>query len=201
MAVNELTVTVVGWVGSDPVRYLGDDGQVPFTKFRLASTPRVYDRDQDGYVDADTSWFTVKTFRHLALNVADAVRRGEPVVVHGRLRLVDWVAPDGRPRTTAELTADAVGHDLSRGTTRFTRTVHATRGPGGPGGPGGPDEDGGPGDAGESRDGAGECRDGVVDALGTPAGEPAPVDLSLAVELPDDDPLGDELARAERLTA
>ncbi|WP_147796160.1 single-stranded DNA-binding protein [Cellulomonas sp. Y8] len=191
MAVNELTVTVVGWVGSDPVRYLGDDGQVPFTKFRLASTPRVYDRDQDGYVDADTSWFTVKTFRHLALNVADAVRRGEPVVVHGRLRLVDWVAPDGRPRTTAELTADAVGHDLSRGTTRFTRTVHATRVPGGPGGP---DEDGGPGDADEDRD-------GVVDASGTPAGEPAPVDLSLAVELPDDDPLGDDLARAERLTA
>lgn len=191
MAVNELTVTVVGWVGSDPVRYLGDDGQVPFTKFRLASTPRVYDRDQDGYVDADTSWFTVKTFRHLALNVADAVRRGEPVVVHGRLRLVDWVAPDGRPRTTAELTADAVGHDLSRGTTRFTRTVHATRGPGGPGGPG---EDAGSGDADEDRD-------GVADASGTPAGEPAPVDLSLAVELPDDDPLGDGLARAERLTA
>lgn len=188
MAVNELTVTVVGWVGSDPVRYLGDDGQVPFTKFRLASTPRVYDRDQDGYVDADTSWFTVKTFRHLALNVADAVRRGEPVVVHGRLRLVDWVAPDGRPRTTAELTADAVGHDLSRGTTRFTRTVHAMRGPGAGG------EDGGPGDAAEDRD-------DVAGGSGAEAGEPVPVDLSRAVELPDDDPLGAGVVRADRLTA
>ncbi|MBW0253641.1 single-stranded DNA-binding protein [Cellulomonas sp. PS-H5] len=199
MAVNELTVTVVGWVGSDPVRYLGDDGQVPFTKFRLASTPRVYDRDQDGYVDADTSWFTVKTFRHLALNVADAVRRGEPVVVHGRLRLVDWVAPDGRPRTTAELTADAVGHDLSRGTTRFTRTVHATRGSDGPGGPGdaaGPGGADGPDRAGEDRDGhRGDGR------ASDPDGELVPVDVSQAVELPDDDPLGDELAPAERLTA
>lgn len=181
MAVNELTVTVVGWVGSDPVRYLGDDGQVPFTKFRLASTPRVYDRDQDGYVDADTSWFTVKTFRHLALNVADAVRRGEPVVVHGRLRLVDWVAPDGRPRTTAELTADAVGHDLSRGTTRFTRTVHAAQATGG-GGAGGPAADG-------------EGGAGSAERVATP------VDVSGAVELPDDDPLAQDGVPADALTA
>lgn len=183
MAVNELTVTVVGWVGSDPVRYLGDDGQVPFTKFRLASTPRVYDRDQDGYVDADTSWFTVKTFRHLALNVADAVRRGEPVVVHGRLRLVDWVAPDGRPRTTAELTADAVGHDLSRGITRFTRTVHAAQATGGGG-------DGAGGPAADDEGGAGAA-----------ASEVTPVDVSRAVELPDDDPLGRDGVPADALTA
>jgi len=162
MAVNELTVTVVGWVGSDPVCYR-DDGQVPFTKFRVASTPRVYDRDQDGYVDADTSWFTVKAFRHLALNVAEAVRRGEPVVVHGRLRLVDWVTPDGQPRTTAELTADSVGHDLARGTTRFTRTVHGPRTAGAEPGGGGSDAE-----AGASRP-----RGGVVDVTG-------------AVELPDD---------------
>lgn len=180
MAVNELTVTVVGWVGSDPVQYRGEDGQVPFTKFRLASTPRVYDREQDGYVDADTSWFTVKTFRHLALNVAEAVRRGEPVVVHGRLRIVDWVAPDGRARTTAELTADAVGHDLSRGTTRFTRTVHVTRGPGAPGAE--PEDE--PGEEG---------------ALGEH--DLGPVDLSRAVELADDDPVPADVPTADRLTA
>jgi len=171
MAVNELTVTVVGWVGSDPVRYTGEDGQVPFTKFRVASTPRVYDRDQDGYVDADTSWFTVKTFRHLALNVAESVRRGEPVVVHGRLRLVDWVAPDGRPRTTAELTADAVGHDLSRGTTRFMRTVRTT---------------------GRTADGADvppEPEDGADDDAGAGGPGAEVVDVSRAFELADDDPL------------
>jgi single-strand DNA-binding protein len=198
MAVNELTVTVVGWVGSDPVQYLGDDGHVPFTKFRLASTPRVYDRDQDGYVDADTSWFTVKTFRHLALNVAEAVRRGEPVVVHGRLRLVDWATPDGRSRTTAELTADAVGHDLSRGTTRFTRTVHVARGPGGAGDDGDADV---AGDGGAGAADAGAPGGRGTGAGGTGAGEPAPVDLSRAVELPDDDPLAGEEPRAEPLTA
>jgi len=196
MAVNELTVTVVGWVGSDPVQYLGDDGQVPFTKFRLASTARVYDRDQDGYVDADTSWFTVKTFRHLALNVAEAVRRGEPVVVHGRLRLVDWATPDGRSRTTAELTADAVGHDLSRGTTRFTRTVHVARGAGGVG------DDGGAGDPGAGGDdGAGAGGPGGPGGNGAAAGESAPVDLSRAVELPDDDPPAGDVSPAEPLTA
>lgn len=177
MAVNELGVTVVGLVGSDPTCYRGDEGQVPFTRFRLASTPRVYDREQDAYVDGGTSWFTVKTFRQLALNVAECVRRGEPVLVHGRLRLVDWVTPEGQHRTTGEITADSVGYDMNRGTSRFTRTVH------------GPQP--GPQDAAQA---------GGADAGPAPAGPagPAadgPVDLSGAVVLEDDDP-GDRVAGA-----
>ncbi|NKY08210.1 single-stranded DNA-binding protein, partial [Cellulomonas hominis] len=124
MAVNELSLTVVGWVGSEPTLHVNDEGRVPFTKFRLASTPRVYDREQDAYVDAPTNWFTVKAFRSLASNVAASVRRGDPVVVHGRLRLDDWTSPEGHTRTTAELVAEAVGHDLGRGRTDFMRTVH-----------------------------------------------------------------------------
>lgn len=124
MAVNELSLTVVGWVGSEPTLHVNDEGRVPFTKFRLASTPRVYDREQDAYVDAPTNWFTVKAFRSLASNVAASVSRGDPVVVHGRLRLDDWTSPEGHTRTTAELVAEAVGHDLGRGRTDFMRTVH-----------------------------------------------------------------------------
>lgn len=127
MAINEIGLTVVGWAGSEPTLYLREDGQVPFAKFRLASTPRVYDRAQDAFVDGPTSWFTVKAFRALAQNVTASIRRGDPLVVHGRVRLVDWVAPDGHTRTTAELTAESVGHDLTRGTTRFMRTVHEAR--------------------------------------------------------------------------
>ncbi|MBD3780008.1 MAG: single-stranded DNA-binding protein [Micrococcales bacterium] len=172
MAVNELSLTVVGWVGNEPTLYLGEDGQVPFTKFRLGSTPRLYDREQDAYVDAATSWFTVKAFRHLAQNVAASIRRGDPVVVTGRVRLVDWVAPDGHTRTTAELTADTVGHDLTRGTTRFARTVHEQRG--------------GPGDA---SGGAADRTDG--EHAGAVARGAGPVDVSGAVVLDDetaDDP-------------
>jgi len=175
MAVNELSLTVVGWVGSEPTLHVNDEGRVPFTTFRLGSTPRVYDRDQDAYVDAPTNWFTVKAFRALAGNVAASVRRGEPVVVHGRLRLDEWTTPEGHPRTTAELVADTVGHDLGRGRTQFARTVHeqagaATSGSGRAGTPGGA-------------------------AGGTPAGEEAGrlVDVSGATVL-DDVPPGPEAA-------
>jgi single-strand DNA-binding protein len=180
MAVNELDLTVIGWVGSEPVCFRGDDGQVPFTRFRLASTPRVYDREHDAYVDGLTSWFTVKAFRHLARNVAESVRRGDPVLVHGRLAVTEWAAADGTVRTTAELTADAVGHDLSRGTTRFARTVHEVPGAGGvPGAaPGGP----GAHTPGASRVDGGGGPDGVGDSAAT-AGLP---DLTGAEVLEDD---------------
>lgn len=137
MAVNELNLTVIGWVGNEPTHYPGTQGQVPFTSFRLASTARVYDRVQDAFVDSGTSWFTVKSFRDLARNVGESVRRGDPVVVHGRLTMAEWVSPDGQVRVTAELVADSVGHDLARGTTRFTRVLHDARA--GRGGDGGPD--------------------------------------------------------------
>ena len=147
MAVNELDVTVVGWVGNEPLYHQGEGGQVPFTRFRVASTPRVYDKARDVYVDGVTSWFTVKAFRNLAVHVAESLRRGDPVLVHGRLAMVEWVAADGNARTTAEITADSVGHDLARGSTRFKRT--AREGGDGPGGDGpGGERHGGDGPAG-----------------------------------------------------
>ena len=180
MAVNELGITVIGLVGSDPVCYRGGEGQVPFTRFRLASTPRVYDREQDAYVDAGTSWFTVKAFRQLALNVAECVRRGEPVVVHGRLRLVDWVTPEGQQRTTGEITAESVGYDMSRGTVRFTRTVH------------GPTAEGAEGAAAAGGAGAGA---GVAGPGTGGDAHDLPVDVSGAQVLEDGDP-GDRVPEA-----
>lgn len=194
MAVNDTDITVVGWVGSDPLHVTGDAGQVPFARFRVASTPRMYDREHGTYVDGRTSWFTVKVFRQLARNVAESLRRGEPVIVHGRLQMVDWVAADGTTRTTAEVTADAVGHDLARGQTRFTRSVHdpaaaaaATAGAGGPGaGDPGVDEGGAPDDGGGHREGHGDVPVGGHGDGGGPDGPVRLVDVSAATVLEDD---------------
>lgn len=180
MAVNEIGVTVVGWAGNEPTLYLREDGQVPFAKFRLASTPRVYDRAQDAFVDGPTSWFTVKAFRTLARNITASIRRGDPLVVHGRVRLVDWVAPDGHTRTTAELTAESVGHDLTRGTTQFMRTVHEGRATDGSGrGAPGPDSSTGAAGPEEAPGQAGDDGEGRLRVAG-------PVDLSGSLVLPDD---------------
>lgn len=136
MAFNDVDVTVAGWVGNDPRHYPGQDGQVPYTQLRLARTRRSFDREHNAYVDAGTDWFTVKVFRDVATNVSESLRRGEPVVVHGRLHLDEWTSADGQERTTATIVATAIGHNLALGTSRFVRTIRGSGGGSG-GGPAG----------------------------------------------------------------
>jgi single-strand DNA-binding protein len=71
-------------------------------------------------VDNGTNWYTVTAFRQLALNTNSSLRKGERVVVSGRLRMRDWTAGE-RAGTSIEIDADAIGHDLSWGTASFTR--------------------------------------------------------------------------------
>ncbi|WP_273651633.1 single-stranded DNA-binding protein [Cellulomonas fimi] len=121
MSTHSLDLTLVGWVGSD-VRHFNAPGTVPFTSFRMASTRRWFDRREGAWRDGRTEWFTVKIWRSGALNVAESLRKGDPVVVHGRLSTEEWQADDG-PRTSLVVEASAVGHDLTFGTARFARTV------------------------------------------------------------------------------
>ena len=123
MSTNELTLTLVGWLGAEPRHYPGLGGATPFTSFRMASTRRVFDRERGAWTDGRTEWFTVKCWRAAARNVAESLRKGDPVVVHWRLSTDEWAAPEGT-RTTLVLDAIAIGPDLSYGTARFARTVH-----------------------------------------------------------------------------
>jgi single-strand DNA-binding protein len=123
MAANEVGITVSGWVGSDPRYYPGQEGSTPYTSFRLGTTRRVFDREQGRYVDSRTDWYTVKAFRSTATNVSESIRRSDPVVVQGRLEIEDWETAEGRIRTTPTLVAAALGHDLTKGTSRFVRTI------------------------------------------------------------------------------
>ena len=87
--------------------------------FRLAVTARRYSSADSKVVDAETSWYTVTCWRGLAENAVSSLAKGQGVVVQGRLRVRDFVH-EGQPRTSADLTADALGHDLTWGTTAFT---------------------------------------------------------------------------------
>ena len=113
MSTNELTMTLVGWVATEPRQYTGA-GTTPFASFRMASTRRYFDRAQNTWVDGRTEWFTVKAWRQQALNVAASLRKGDPVLVHGRLGTEEWTAPEGT-RTSLVLEALAIGPDLTFG--------------------------------------------------------------------------------------
>lgn len=117
---NETIVTLQGWVGGDvSVRQAGD-AQV--ASFRLGATPRRFSRRTGEWTDGETQWFTVNAWRALGENVAASVRRGDAVVVHGRLNASTWVSSAGTEVTSFEVEALLVGHDLARGTSSFSKT-------------------------------------------------------------------------------
>jgi len=115
------TITLTGLVATMPKHVVTSDG-LSITNFRLASTQRRYDRTQQKWIDGDTNWYTVTSFRQLATNVITSVQKGQRVLVTGRLRIRDW-ATDEKRGTNVEVDADAIGHDLTWGTAVFTRST------------------------------------------------------------------------------
>jgi single-strand DNA-binding protein len=67
-----------------------------------------------------TSFYDVACFRRLADHVAGSVVRGDPVIVHGRLRMREW-QKDDRKGKDAQIVASHIGHDLAYGVSSFRR--------------------------------------------------------------------------------
>lgn len=114
------TVTAAGIVATTP-RHVQTDEGLDITSFRLASNRRRYDDELQQWVDVDTNWYSVVAFRALAANAEKSLRKGDRVVVSGRVRIRDWEHDSGSG-TSVEVEADALGHDLLWGTTTYTRS-------------------------------------------------------------------------------
>ena len=116
---NDTQMTVVGNVVESPKLRRTRSGHF-VASFRLASTPRRYDREQGSWVDGGTLFVTVTCWRALAENAVQSLRKGQPVVVLGRYCQRDY-EKDETVRTAYELEASAIGHDLSRGVSSFQK--------------------------------------------------------------------------------
>ena len=123
---NETLITLQGYVGGDVRIRAAGDSQV--ATFRVGCTPRRFSKKEDGWVDGDTQWYAVNCWRALGEHVERSVRRGDPVVVHGRLSAQTWTNTAGLEVTSYEVDAVFVGHDLNRGTSAFTKTPRAAAG-------------------------------------------------------------------------
>ncbi len=115
---NDTQITFCGWVGSD-VSLAEVAPGAPVATFRVGSTPRRFRAGR--WEDGPTAWFTVKAWRALAEQVHESVRTGDPVIVQGRLVADVWEREDGTTSTRYVVVAHAVGHDLNRGTSAFTK--------------------------------------------------------------------------------
>lgn len=122
--VNEIEVTLRGHVGHEP-SLLVSAGKQPFLRLNVASTPRVRSREGE-WGDGTTQWFAVKLFGEFAAHVAHSVRKGDAVLVRGRLEHEEYQTRDGEERWTAVIVADAFGPDLRTATAHVTRAVRRT---------------------------------------------------------------------------
>ncbi|MFJ4920521.1 single-stranded DNA-binding protein [Streptomyces sp. NPDC088725] len=129
---GETVITVVGNLVDDPeLRFTPSGAAV--AKFRVASTPRIFDRQTNEWKDGDGLFLTCSVWRQAAENVAESLQRGMRVVVQGRLKQRSYDDREGVKRTVYELDVEEVGPSLKNATAKVTKTT----GRGGQGGQGG----------------------------------------------------------------
>lgn len=116
---REPRTTITGNVTKDVTEHRYEDGTVTAV-IRLASTSRYFDQDKKDFTDRKTEFFTVFARRSLARNVIDSVRKGDPLIVTGRLGSAEWTK-DGVTGFSMTVQAEAIGHDLTYGADVFTR--------------------------------------------------------------------------------
>lgn len=120
--VFDTNLVVVGNVLAAPEwRRIASTGAL-VANFRIASNARRFDRENDCWVDGNNLRLRVTAWRRLAEGVASSITTGDPVIVYGRVYTRDWTDDKGNHRTSYEMEAFAIGHDLSRGRGKFYRT-------------------------------------------------------------------------------
>jgi single-strand DNA-binding protein len=159
---GETVITVIGNLVDDPeLRFTPSGAAV--AKFRVASTPRTFDRQTNEWKDGESLFLTCSVWRQAAENVAESLQRGMRVIVQGRLKQRSYEDREGVKRTVYELDVEEVGPSLRNATAKVTKTA-GRGGQGGGGGFGGGGQQGGGGWGG----GPG----GGQPAGGTPADDP-----------------------------
>jgi single-strand DNA-binding protein len=136
---GETVITVVGNLVDDPeLRFTPSGAAV--AKFRVASTPRTFDRQTNEWKDGETLFLTCSVWRQAAENVAETLTKGTRVVVQGRLKQRSYEDREGIKRTVFDLDVDEVGASLRNATAKITKTTGrgAQGGGGWGGGQGGP---------------------------------------------------------------
>ncbi|GAA1139850.1 single-strand DNA-binding protein [Kitasatospora gansuensis] len=143
---GETVITLVGNLVDDPeLRFTPSGAAV--AKFRIASTPRTFDRQTNEWKDGESLFLTCNVWRQPAENVAESLQRGMRVIVQGRLRQRSYETKEGEKRTVFEVEVDEVGPSLRSATAKVTR-ANRSGGPGGGSGFSGGGQQGGGGQGG-----------------------------------------------------
>ena len=133
---GETTITVIGNLVDDPELRFTPSG-APVANFRIASTPRTFDRQTNEWKDGDTLFLSCAVWRQAAENVAESLQRGMRVIVQGRLKSRQYETREGEKRTVFEIDVEEVGPSLRNASAKVTKTTRSGGGGGYSGGGGG----------------------------------------------------------------
>jgi single-strand DNA-binding protein len=113
-------VTLVGYVAQEPNLRSTATGKA-VTDLRVGVTPRIRDNQTGEWRDGQASYFSVSCWERLAHHVRASMHKGDPVLVKGKFQTRTYEDKDGNQKTETRITADTVGHDLSRGIANYMR--------------------------------------------------------------------------------
>ena len=154
---GETQITLCGNLVDDPELRFTANG-VAVANFRVASTPRTFDRQAGEWRDGEAMFLTCTVWRQYAENIAETLTKGMRIIVQGRLKQRSFETQQGEKRTVFEIDAEEVGPALRYATAKVTRTPRQ-----GGGGFGGGQPQGG---------GYGNQGGGFGGGQGAPAGDP-----------------------------
>ena len=102
------TISVTGNVGTDPeIKFFdGKNGSFGIASFSLGYTPS--EKKGTEWVQGETIWFRVSVLGKQSEVIADAIRKGDKVLVIGAFKQSSYQAKDGTQKTGLEIKADSV---------------------------------------------------------------------------------------------
>lgn len=108
-------VTVMGNLTRDPEIRFTSSG-LAVANFSVAVNERV--REGDTYVDGPVSYYEVEAWRQLAENATEALRKGDRVIVVGKMKIDKYETKEGEQRQKVVITADDLGKSQKFGAAR-----------------------------------------------------------------------------------
>lgn len=108
---GEILTTVAGSLTADPeIKFLPTGAAV--CSFTIASNPRIWDRDTNGWKDGEPFFLRCSVWRQQAESVAESLSRGTRVIATGKLSQRSYETQSGEKRTVVEMTVDEIGPSL-----------------------------------------------------------------------------------------
>lgn len=124
---GETTITLTGNLVDDPELRFTPAGHA-VAKFRVASTPRTFDKQANEWKDGDSLFLTVSAWRSLGEHCAESLHRGTRVIVTGALKQHSYEDREGVKRTVYEIDAEDVAASLKTATAVVTKAAQGGRG-------------------------------------------------------------------------